>query len=426
MLAVVWVLAATAVVLALLQLGVALRLGTRMTPVGPHGGGEPEGDAANGAASVDTSASLASDPRPPLSALVPLKGAPVGLEDRLRRLLDALRDEDQLVLALETEGDPAYEVASGLRATYGERDVAVVLSGPAGERMGKQHNLNATLTRARHDLVAFMDDDVLIERANFDEAAAVVSRTSRGVGVGEAVDTQSVGSAFALPFYGLSATPRSYVGGDLVAAYTNHGFSPNMASLALQSPPRFIIGGFWMTSQDSLEAIGGLEQFTATVSDDAAIGRAFHEAGLRNVLLRRPVRLEPERLNLSGGLSHVLKWLTLLRAEGLGVLLICFLTWNPLATGLLAGLLALAAPEVSSLAGPALLGALIVLRVVAIVTLDARVYGLQPVGRYLPMQLLYEALMAPWLFLVAAFRREVKWRGRRYRLGAGGRVIQPR
>ncbi len=409
MLPTVWVLGAVAVVLALLQLGVAVRLSARQRHVGARGG-------ATSLAAVPESLG----PRPSISALVPLKGAPVGLEDRLTRLLNALRGHDQLVLALETEDDAAYATTKRLAAMHPRRDVVVVLSGPAGGRMGKQHNLNAALARATHDTVAFMDDDVLIERANIDEAAAIVSGSADGGTAG--VAAQSVGAAFALPFYGSDATSRGHVGGDVVAAYTNHGFAPNMASLALQSPPRFIIGGFWMTRRAALEAIGGLEQFTATVSDDASIGRAFHSAGRRNVLLGRPVRLAPESVDLVGGLAHVLKWLTLLRAEGLGVLAVCFLTWNPLATGLLAALLAWVAPGVPAVLGLVLLGAVTALRMLTVVTLDARVYGLEPVGRYLPMQLVYESLLAPWLFLVAAFRREVQWRGRRYRIGAAGRL----
>lgn len=400
-----WALAAAALALGLLQLGVALRLGSRLTPM--------------------DAAPPPPVPRPAISALVPLKGAPAGLAERLQRLLDALRADDQLVLALETEDDPGHAVAVTIRTTNPGRDVTIVLSGPPGERMGKQHNLSAALTHAKHDLIAFMDDDVLIEKANLDEAAAVAAPS----GVNAAEDdgaAQRVGAAFALPFYGVSAGSGPRLGGDLVAAYTNHGFAPNMASLALQSPPRFIIGGFWLTSRAALDAIGGLERFTATVSDDAAIGRAFDEAGRRNLLLRQPVRLEPERLSLGGGLAHLLKWLTLLRAEGIGVLFVCFLTWNPLATGVLAVLLARVSPGLSVLTALPVLVALLVLRALAVVALDARVFGLRPVGRYLPMQLVYEALLAPWLFLTASFRREVQWRGRRYRLGARGQLSRPR
>ncbi|MBX3143858.1 MAG: glycosyltransferase [Trueperaceae bacterium] len=391
-----WFLAVAALVLALLQLAIALGLGTRLTPAG--------------------SKTQPCVPIPAISALVPLKGAPAGLAERLLRLLTGLRDDDQLVLALETEDDPGHAVVAKLRDDNPARNITIVLSGPPGERMGKQHNLSAALARAKHDLVMFMDDDVLIERANIEEAAEVVAGALKSETAG------NLGAAFALPFYGVSESSRPQLGGDLVAAYTNHGFAPNMASLALRSPPGFIIGGFWMTSRAALDAIGGLERFTTTVGDDAAIGRAFTDASRRNVLLRTPVRLEPERLDLGGGAAHVLKWLTLLRAEGLGVLLICYLTWNPLATGILAALLTLAAPDLSSGTALSVLVALLALRSLAVIALDARVLGLRPVGRYLLMQVAYEALLAPWLFLVAAFRREVTWRGRKYRLGPDGIV----
>lgn len=403
MIVVFWALAGAALALAVLQLVIALRLSAHMTPRA----------AADGFDDLPAARS-----RPAISALVPLKGAPAGLEERLQRLLRALRDGDQLVLALETADDPAHVVATAIRAAGAACDVAIVLSGPAGDRMGKQHNLSAALGAAKHRLIAFMDDDVLIEAADLDEAAAAVE--TDGNATGEA----PVGAAFAMPYYGAGKGAGVLSGGAIVAAYTNHAFSPNMAALALQAPPTFIIACFWMASRTALDAIGGLESFTATASDDAAIGRAFHAAGRRNVLLRRPVRLAPERLDLMGGLAHILKWLTLLRAEGLGVLLMCFLTWHPLVTGLLAGLLALVAPSVTLGATLAVLVALVALRALAVLTLEARVFGLRPPGRYLPAQLAYELLIAPWLFPVAAFRREITWRGRRYRLGTGGVLTQ--
>src|SRR5690554_62299 len=134
MLVAFWVIGGGALLLALLQLGVALRLGSHMRPV-RQVPDDPAGE------------------RPPLSVLVPLKGAPAGLSERLVRLLDAMRPSDQLVVALETEDDPGYSVVTEVQAARQDRDVQVVLSGPAGERMGKQHNLNAALERAKHDLL---------------------------------------------------------------------------------------------------------------------------------------------------------------------------------------------------------------------------------------------------------------------------------
>src|SRR5690606_11010126 len=145
-----WVLAAAALALAVLQLVVALRLRTSLRPSGTR---PAKGHGA----------------RPPVSVLVPLKGAPAGLEFRLRRLLANLDEADQLVLAMETEDDPAHAVARALQEGHPDRDVTVVLSGPAGERMGKQHNLAAALPHARHEVLAFADDDVHVERAHLEE-----------------------------------------------------------------------------------------------------------------------------------------------------------------------------------------------------------------------------------------------------------------
>jgi ceramide glucosyltransferase len=345
--------------------------------------------------------------RPPLSLLVPLHGAAPGLRARLEGALAALRPTDELLLAVETSADPAYAVAEALRSAHPGRRLAIVLSGPAGARMGKQHNLAAALPRAAHELVAFMDDDVELDGPVLDEGA----RTAGAPGAG---------AAFALPY----AAGRGPVGGAIVAAYTNYAFSPAMGALALQGAPKFLIGGFWVVARPALDAAGGLEAQTRTVSDDAALGRALHAAGFRNRALRRPVRLAHEPLDLAGGVRQLLKWLTLLRAEGAALYLVVALAWNPLAIGVAAGLVGWAAPALPPATVAAAVGLVALARVGAVLALDRTVYRAVPRGRYLAITLLHEALLAPWLFLAAAGRREVDWRGRRYRIGRGGAIVE--
>jgi hypothetical protein len=208
-----------------------------------------------------------------------------------------------------------------------------------------------------------------------------------------------------------------------VAAYTNYAFALAMAALALRGAPRFILGGFWVTTRTALDAAGGLEPHTRTVSDDAAIGRALHAAGLRNRTLRRPVRLVHEPLSAAGGARHLLKWLTMLRAEGAGLYTTVALAWNPLALAIVAGLLGWAAAAVPPPLPAAAVGLVVVARCAVVLALNRSVYrGLAPT-RFLGTLLAYEACIAPWLFLGAAFRRHVTWRGRRYRLGPRGVIV---
>jgi ceramide glucosyltransferase len=344
--------------------------------------------------------------RPPLSVLVPLKGGAAGLEARLDGLVDVTRPGDQLLFAVETTDDAAHAVAAAVRRRHPARDVGIVVSGPAGDRMGKQHNLAAALPRAVHALVAFMDDDVELDGAVLDEGARLAG-------------APGAGAAFALPYYG----GRGAAGGDLVAAYANYGFVPNMAALALRGAPRFIIGGFWVTTRAALAAAGGLEPHTRTVSDDAAIGRALHAAGRRNRPLRRPVRLAHEGLGIADGARQVLKWLTLLRAEGAGLYLVIALAWNPLALAVVAGLVGWAAPFVPLPVAAGLVAVVAACRVACVLLLNRSVYRALPRTRFIAATLVHEALLAPALFLVAGFRRHVTWRGRRYRLGPRGTIV---
>lgn len=386
-----WVLAGFAVAVAALQLATAWRFRGFYRPIDSD---------------VPTE-------RPPISLIVPLAGDAPGLAERLAGLLGATRPGDQLLLAVETAGDPAHALAQRLRRDHPERDVEVVLAGAAGRRMGKQHNLAAALPRASHELLAFVDDDVELEAAVLDEGARTAGPTgSSTIGGG-------VGAAFALPYYAGSGP----LGGDLVAAYTNYAFVPNMGGVALQGAPRFIVGGFWVTTRRALAAAGGLEPHTRTVSDDAAIGRALHAAGFRNRPLRRTVRLAHEPLGAAAGARQVLKWLTLLRAEGLPLYLTVAATWNPLAWALAAGLAGWAVPSVPTALAAGVFGLVAAARTVVVLTLNGSAYRALPRARFLGVTLAYEALVAPWLFALAAFRREIVWRGRRYRIGRGGAIV---
>src|SRR5690554_1981411 len=106
MLAVFWVIGVGAILLGLLQLAVAFRLASYVAP-------------------VQRSATTRAGERSPVSVLVPLKGAPRGLSARLGQLLDALQASDQLVVAMETRNDPAYQVVSEVQTARHDRDFGV-------------------------------------------------------------------------------------------------------------------------------------------------------------------------------------------------------------------------------------------------------------------------------------------------------------
>ncbi|HKB47011.1 MAG TPA: glycosyltransferase, partial [Ktedonobacterales bacterium] len=232
-----------------------------------------------------------------LSMIVPIRGADVSTEANLNALVESqFRGEIEYLFAMESADDPAYAVCQRVRALHPDRDIRVVFSGPAGARMGKQHNLAAAVRAARYAVVGSMDADVS------------VAPTTLAVGLSYLAQP---GAGIVYFFPGYTDQPplgRGWpLGGALVALYSDYYFLANFGALALTRPQPAIIGGLWLVRRATLEAIGGLDQFTRVVSDDAALGKAIVAQKLRCVLVPYTVEVPFERLNLRGGARHLAK-----------------------------------------------------------------------------------------------------------------------
>ncbi len=364
-----------------------------------------------------------------LSMIVPIKGVDSYTEAHLNALVESLLEPGTLVeylFAMESADDPAYAVCQHVQTRHPEQHIRIILTGPASGRMGKQHNLAIAVREVRYEAIGSMDADVQ------------VSPDTLAVGLRYLVRPDS-GVVYFLPQYVAPGQPRHRVpargtptiygppGGLLVALYSNYYYQLFMGSLALNTRAAFITGGLWLMRVSTLKAIGGLEQFGLTVSDDAAIGQAVRKQGLRNVLVPRTVRIPFEQLGLRAGGRHLLKWLAMLRAEGIGVYLSILFSWHPvlwslvtLLTGLL--LLVLTHSSLYLLCGLVLFLVALVIKLASGLILNHRVYVL-PALRYLPLLIAYELLAVPFLFSAGLFRRTIVWKGRKYVLGRHGRIM---
>jgi ceramide glucosyltransferase len=343
----------------------------------------------------------------PLSVLVPVRGVDAATEDHFEALVTSrLPGPVEYRFAMESTDDPAYVVAERVRERHPCLDIAVVVTGPAGDRMGKQHNLAVAAAGAKHPTIASMDADVRVDPDTL--ATGLRALAARDAGV-----------VYMLPRY-LGPGPA---GGALVAIYSNLYYQLYMGAFALTRNAPFITGGLWLMSPAARERIGGLEPFTTTVSDDAAIGRAVVAAGLRNELVPRTVSIPYEPVPLTGGIRHLLKWLTLLRAEGLGTYLAILLTWHPVLTAGIALLTTAAVPA----ARPALPAALVVaaaaltVRFLATAVLVRRAYPGTGVATAL-WSVPYELIAVPVLFARGLVARSLVWRGTRYEIGRHGEI----
>jgi ceramide glucosyltransferase len=345
-----------------------------------------------------------------LSMIVPIKGVDASTETNLSALVESqFRGAIEYLFAMESVDDPAYALGQRVKALHPECDIRIVFSGPAGVRMGKQHNLAAAVREARYAVIGSMDADVLVAPTTLAVGLSYLAQPGAGI-------------VYFLAGY-RSLTGAGSAGGSLVALFGNYYFLANFGALALRRPQKAIIGGLWLIRRSTVEAIGGFDQFAGVVSDDAAIGRAVAARDLRCVLAPFTVSVAFEELDLRGGAAHVARWLAMLRAEGLGTYLGIVLTWHPIFWSAVALIVGLFAPSHQWDVSLVALGVAVVARVVTAALLNARVYRMPalPLAVY---AVAYELAGVLLLFGAGFFRRTVIWKGRRYRLGRRGVILR--
>ena len=346
---------------------------------------------------------------PSLSMIVPLKGADDFTASHLKALVESEVDIPvEYLFTMESMNDPAFEVCQKVKEEYADKDIRIILSGPANGRMGKQHNLEVATQQSRYKAIGSMDADVLVETDTLAVGLRYLALSSTGI-------------AYFLPaYYGPGP-----IGGLLVALYSNYYYQLYMGALSLSVNAPFITGALWLTRKESLQLIGGLQQFSLTVSDDAAIGKAILRQNLKNVLIPRTVRIPFEQVDLSGGGKHLLKWIAMLRSEGIPTFLAILLSWHPILWSFITfviGILLFGFNKQYLIYGTFLLISALFVKLASALTLNRRIYSISGLQNliFLPM---YELLAVPILFGKGFFQRTIEWRGRRYRLGRNG-VIQ--
>ena len=101
------------------------------------------------------------EPLLPMTLIKPVRG----LDDGMRENFEAIADSDpekalQIIIALESDADPAAAVARGFATSHPERDILVLYTGPARGRTGKAHNMIEALSKAKHARIIFSDADI--------------------------------------------------------------------------------------------------------------------------------------------------------------------------------------------------------------------------------------------------------------------------
>ena len=339
------------------------------------------------------------EPLLPMTLIKPVRG----LDDGMRENFEAIADSDpenalQVIIALESDADPAAAVARGFAASHPERDILVLYTGPGRGRMGKVHNMIEALSKAKHARVIFSDADIRT-------APGLLRGTSRAFRHGyEAV--------FGLPYH--VYVPN--LGGWMFRVAFNHNFSIAAALTYYLGLYRCASGAWMAYTREVLERAGGLEPFAHYISDDFAISDKVRRLGARQYLLHELVRVSETGTGVSEAFWHLVKWCRITHSSvpgiyfGLAVL-------NP---GLAAVSLWVLC-EVSQdrlWLGRGLLAAFLVSRsLVACLQDRLAARARLPLWEYASLIVIDLGYLLFWAF---GLRRRIVWRGVRYRLHSGG------
>lgn len=342
---------------------------------------------------------------PPLSILKPLHGAEPAAEAAFRAYctLDYPAPYE-VIFALEAAAQPLYPLARALADEHPER-VRCVLSGPPADAgvNGKSHNLAAAARLAAYDWLLISDSDTLPD-------PFVLRRLAGALADGRVV--------------AVSATPRVTLTRGLSARLERLLFNAVLAPFEYAAAQAHAPHGLWGTlllvRRDAVEAAGGFIALGRFLAEDIALEQALRRRGLRTAHVRRSIDVACAELTLGGLLRHWQRWLVGLRTMKP-------LTYACLALILLGWLLPVAAlvslwllPGATAERGVAL-AVFALAGVTSLFVIGRAAIGVrEPAPSYLLLPAAIAVLLVALALSLGA--SHVVWRGRRLRIGRGGRI----
>ena len=336
---------------------------------------------------------------PGVSILKPIKGADPSCAENLASFLDQDYPAFEVLFGFRDADDPALPLVSQLAASAACAARVVVSDAGTGANL-KVLNLQNLAGAARYPMLVLSDSDMLVGR---DYLSRIMGEYMQGGKTGIVTSLYK------------TSRPAS-VGSALESLTIAVDFIPSVLVARRMEGISFGLGASILISKDTLRDIGGFAAVADYLADDYQLGYRCRQKGYENVLSGYVVENRVGRMGIGEYLLHQLRWARTYRASrpkgfaGYGITHVF-----PFAL-----LLLLASPG----------------------ELTAWVAGLALALRYaiasiIHKKIIRDAAWTRWLFLlpvkdVVSFfvwlwsfaGSKVYWRGIRYRVVGGGKIIK--
>jgi len=333
---------------------------------------------------------------PPISILKPLKGTDPEMYQSFRSHCIQNYSEYELLFGISDPQDPAAEIVQRLQQEFPDRRIELVYCDKNLGPNGKVSTLAGLSAIAKYDALLVNDSDIRVEP---DYLLTI------------ATELQQPGVGLVTCLY--RGVPASTMGSKLESLGISADFIPGvLVALLIERGLRFGLGSTLALRRKDLQAIEGFEALADYLADDYQLGRRIAESNLRVEISRTPVETYLPAYNLSGFITHQLRWMRTIRASrpgGYAGLLMTFtLPWT-----ILALLLARGAHWACLLVAAAIL-----LRFAVAIISGRSVLGDRHLFRLLWLLPLRD-LLAPFIWLGGLVGRKIIWRGKEFELRDG-------
>jgi ceramide glucosyltransferase len=229
--------------------------------------------------------------QPPVTLLVPLRGAEPLLEENLRAFAEQTYPEFQLVLGVAHADDPALPIARRVAAAFPDRRIDIDIGEMAGARNPKLANVLSMMRLVRNPTLILADSDT---RVDADYVRAVTAP----------LQSPDIGAVTCL----FAGVPDGTFASKLGAMFMNEQFIPSALVDRLFGPLRHCFGPTNAFRAAVLQSIGGFEALAPHLADDFMLGHFIAARGLRVVISKYVIRTMVSDSTLPILWEHELRW----------------------------------------------------------------------------------------------------------------------